>query len=145
MMQFNSEISDKYEKELLSYFDKNLNEKTKNLLHLMLLTFLFKPKATRRTQMKKPTVCGMSKNFICHVDVSIINKYSYLILILNIFRTKTDINKKKSKKVLNKGTFQPVMYAVGKTITSVTNIFHSTLPSVGVPNGVTAIPVYRQY
>lgn len=69
MRQFNVEISNKIGRERIKYLEGDVDSNTENLLYLSLLPFLFKPKAKKSTNMKKPTILGAADMFICHVKV----------------------------------------------------------------------------
>lgn len=76
LIQYNTEITDKYGKELLKYLDKNngASETVENLLHLMLSPFLFKHNVSK----KRITVAERAKYFISHVKVSL-DKIPYVL------------------------------------------------------------------
>lgn len=67
LIQYNTEVTDKYGKELLKFLSQNLGSETvDDLLHLMLLPFLFKHSNSKN----RISVAERSKYFICHVKVS---------------------------------------------------------------------------
>lgn len=84
--QYDMEITQKYGKELLLYLDKKPAEKTENLLYLMLLPFLFKPKTTTKNNMKRTTALGIAHNFIYHAEVSSLTKFIFEYEMYLVFR-----------------------------------------------------------
>lgn len=68
--QFDREITDKIGKERILALESTNDTKIQNFLYLAILPFLFPPKATKLTNMKRFSVAKAADFFICHVKVS---------------------------------------------------------------------------
>lgn len=64
MHKYNLEITDKVGRERIIFLESASDEKVQNLLYFSILPFLFPPKATKATNMKRTSVSGAADLFI---------------------------------------------------------------------------------